>query len=144
MKIAVHTRTKAALIEAAVTSIKAGKAKTSYPRIVENAGIKPASLHAMLSPVTELPGGFTVIDSKDVAKLDAFLGADGKLLAIAEKGAKQAGDVKLKAEIPAKVKAVAVPAAPAEEKKPAAKKAAAPRKRATKKAVAAAEGGGAE
>ncbi len=132
MKTAVHTRTKSALISAATEAIKAGKAKTSYPRIVEHAGIKPASLHAMLSPVTELPGGFTVIDSRDVAKLDAFLKADGKLLGIVEKGAKQVGDTKAKAEIPAKVKAIVEPAKTEDTAAPV-KKAAAPRKRAAKK-----------
>lgn len=88
-KIAVHTRTMDKFNTEALELKKKGKGKTSWPRILEESGLSINQLHALFSPVTELPRGFTVIDTNHVKKLEKALGAEpGQLVAILEKGAK--------------------------------------------------------
>lgn len=82
LRFAVSSRTKARFVRAAVRTKRYGSLKTSYPRILEESGLTIAQLHALFSPVTELPGGYTVIARDHVDALEAALGSDGRLLAI--------------------------------------------------------------
>ena len=88
-KIAVHTRTKDKFVNRAEELKKQGKSKTSWPRVLEESGLTISQLHTLFSPVTELPRGFTVLDTAQVKKLEKALDAEpGELLAILEKGAR--------------------------------------------------------
>lgn len=104
-KIAVHTRTKDKFITKAEELKKKGKSKTSWPRVLEESTLSIAQLHTLFSPVTELPRGFTVLDTNHVKKLEKALDAEGELLPIIEKGAKD----------PKSFTEQAAPAAPADQ-----------------------------
>lgn len=91
-KIAVHSRTKARFIEAAVAKKDGGKKKLSWNRLFDQSALSAGQLHSLFSPVTELPRGYTVVDTNHVKKLEKALGAEGELLPIVEKGGKDPKD----------------------------------------------------
>ena len=86
--VAVSSRLNARIIEKAVELKESGKANISWPRLADTYKGRVSELHALFSPVTELPNGWTVLNMNHLKKLETALGpeAKGVLVAIVEGG----------------------------------------------------------